>query len=156
NRPEFRASTQRADSRRSPAEISTSRCRSRLGMRRSRGSAPGRAPMFSVSDRGTIPSRASGSDEGMVAMKVRAEALEAWVTSIFEAAGCSAPEGRRVARRLVESNLVGHDSHGVIRVPSYVQWLREGKVFAGRTIEVVSDRDAIAVVDGGYGLGQTI
>jgi uncharacterized oxidoreductase len=89
-------------------------------------------------------------------MKVRADALEAWVASIFEAAGCSTAEGQRVARRLVESNLVGHDSHGVIRVPSYVQWLRDGKVVADRSIEVVSDRDAIAVVDGRFGLGQTI
>jgi len=37
-----------------------------------------------------------------------------------------------------------------------VQWLRDGKVLAGRTIEVVFENDVIAVVDGGFGFGQTV
>ena len=57
---------------------------------------------------------------------------------------------------LVEANLVGHDSHGVIRVSHYVQWLRAGKVLADRTIQVVFENEAIAVVDGQFGFGQTI
>ena len=47
---------------------------------------------------------------------------------IFSAAGCGQEEAERVALLLVESNLVGHDSHGVIRIPTYVQWLQEKKV----------------------------
>jgi LDH2 family malate/lactate/ureidoglycolate dehydrogenase len=43
---------------------------------------------------------------------------------------------------------VGHDSHGIIRVPSYVKWLKEGKVLAGQAIEVAFENDVIAVVDG--------
>ena len=35
--------------------------------------------------------------------------------SIFAAAGMRADEARVVAELLVEANLVGHDSHGVIR-----------------------------------------
>ena len=38
------------------------------------------------------------------------------VWTIFAAAGCSETEAARVAERLVEANLVGHDSHGVIRI----------------------------------------
>jgi len=74
----------------------------------------------------------------------------------FEAAGCTAEEARRVSIRLVDANLVGHDSHGVIRIPSYVSWLREGKVLAGQSVKTVLENDAITVLDGQFGLGQTI
>lgn len=89
-------------------------------------------------------------------MNIQSERLRTLVADIFHAAGCSRDEAGRIAFRLVEANLVGHDSHGVIRVPSYVQWLRTGKVFAGRSLQVVFENEAIAVVDGQCGFGQTI
>ena len=89
-------------------------------------------------------------------MKCQPERLRELTTAIFQRAGCQLPEAERIACRLVEANLVGHDSHGVIRVASYVQWLKSGKVQAGRTIRVVFENEAIAVVDGQFGFGQTI
>ncbi len=89
-------------------------------------------------------------------MNFQHDELIALAARIFAAAGCESDEAQHVARRLVESNLVGHDSHGVIRIPSYVEWLRDGKVLANQSIRIVSDNDAIAVVDGQFGLGQTI
>ena len=56
-----------------------------------------------------------------------------------------------MADHLVQSNLAGHDSHGVIRTKAYVEWLRDGKMHAGRTLEVVLDSGALAVVDGQMG-----
>jgi uncharacterized oxidoreductase len=44
----------------------------------------------------------------------------------------------------------------VLRVPRYVQWKRDGRAVADKTIEVVVDTDVFAVLDGGYGFGQTI
>ncbi len=82
--------------------------------------------------------------------------LRRLVAAAFAAAGCSAPEPERIAHYLVEANLVGHDSHGVIRVPTYVQWLREGKVRANQSLSIVLETDALAVVDGNSGFGQTI
>lgn len=89
-------------------------------------------------------------------MILRHDRLADLVAAVFRAAGCQPDEARRVALRLVEANLVGHDSHGVIRVPSYVQWLRDGKVLANQSLDVVFENDTIAVVDGRFGLGQTI
>jgi uncharacterized oxidoreductase len=89
-------------------------------------------------------------------MNLPADRLRSLVTAIFRSAGCGAGEADRIALRLVESNLVGHDSHGVIRVPTYVKWLQSGKVFAGRSIQVVFENEALAVVDGQLGFGQTI
>ncbi len=82
--------------------------------------------------------------------------LRSLTESIFQAAGCAVEEARRVSARLIDSNLVGHDSHGVIRIPSYVSWLQEGKVHAGRSVKTELENDAIAVLDGQFGLGQTI
>jgi uncharacterized oxidoreductase len=89
-------------------------------------------------------------------MRVPVAALQEFVTRIFAAAGCADAEAARVARYLVEANLTGHDSHGVVRVPRYVAGLREGGVIAGQNVAVVFEADAMAVVDGQMGLGQTV
>src|SRR5256885_7494170 len=94
--------------------------------------------------------------KGESSMKLHQQRLGSLTTAIFYAAGCQADEAERVARHLVEANLVGHDSHGVIRVPSYIKWLGTGKVFAGRKLQVVFENDAIAIVDGQLGFGQSI
>lgn len=87
---------------------------------------------------------------------IEADTLRDWVTRVFQQAGCDDAEAGRIGQYLVSANLAGHDSHGVIRVPRYVQWLREGKVRAGQTLTVVVDSPAHAVVDGNQGFGQTI
>ena len=70
------------------------------------------------------------------------EPLRRLVAAAFSAAGCRSPEPERIAHYLVESNLVGHDSHGVIRVLTYIQWLREGKVRANQSLSVIFENDA--------------
>jgi uncharacterized oxidoreductase len=82
--------------------------------------------------------------------------LEKICAGIFEGAGVSEEEACNVARSLVTANLMGHDSHGVIRVPQYVQALKDGNVHAGRKIRILRESDASAVVDGGWGFGQTV
>ena len=82
--------------------------------------------------------------------------LRGFVTQIFAKAGCSQTESELVARLLVESNLAGHDSHGVIRVPRYVQMMRDKLIFADQEVELVVDAPSLAVVDGKNGFGQTV
>ena len=82
--------------------------------------------------------------------------LEQIVRDVFGAAGCMPDERERIAHYLVESNLVGHDSHGIIRVPFYIDWLRAGKVLANQSLAVVFENDALAVVDGQFGFGQVM
>ena len=89
-------------------------------------------------------------------MRIPHVELISLVEEIFKAVGCKSDEAERVANRLVTSNLVGHDSHGVIRVQSYVEWLRDLKILPDRSIEVVFENDSIAVIDGQFGLGQSI
>lgn len=87
---------------------------------------------------------------------IKAAALETLVADIFRAAGCSDAEAGRVGRYLVAANLTGHDSHGVVRVPRYVQMKADGLIFADRKVDVVVDTPVLAVVDGKYGFGQTV
>jgi uncharacterized oxidoreductase len=82
--------------------------------------------------------------------------LERLASAIFGAAGSGPAEHERIARYLVEANLVGHDSHGVIRVPAYIQWLRAGKVLANQALKIVFENAVIAVVDGQFGFGQVM
>ena len=88
-------------------------------------------------------------------MLIAAGHLEALVRDIFIHEGCSNDEARRIGHYLVAANLTGHDSHGVIRVPRYISWLREGTLVAGREPEVVSDAGAFALLDAHHGFGQT-
>ena len=89
-------------------------------------------------------------------MQIAAADLRTFIARIFVRAGCTGAEAGDVARYLVEANLTGHDSHGVIRTPRYVEALRDGRVLAGRAITVVAEADGFAVVDGNFGLGQTV
>ncbi|MBP88228.1 MAG: malate/lactate/ureidoglycolate dehydrogenase [Planctomycetaceae bacterium] len=89
-------------------------------------------------------------------MRIAPDELINVTSQIFAAAGCSEEEANRVGRHLVEANLVGHDSHGVIRIKPYIEWLRDGLVVPNQTIEVVFENDVMAVVDGCSGFGQSI
>lgn len=87
---------------------------------------------------------------------IKADRLQALVGDIFSAAGCSRGEAERIARYLVAANLAGHDSHGVVRVPRYVQMKQEGRVVADQTIEITVDTPVLAVIDGKFGFGQSV
>ncbi len=89
-------------------------------------------------------------------MIISYERLKRFVSDIFAAAGCGQAEHTRIGHYLVEANLVGHDSHGVIRVSHYIDWLRAGKVRANQTLRTIFENDVIAVVDGQFGFGQVM
>ena len=73
---------------------------------------------------------------------------------IFEAAGAPADIAEHVAVHLVASNLAGHDSHGVIRIPWYVGQVREGWIRPAARPRVLQDRPAAALVSGEWGFGH--
>jgi uncharacterized oxidoreductase len=87
---------------------------------------------------------------------IPAPRLEQLAAETFAAAGSSRAEADRIARYLVAANLTGHDSHGVVRIPRYLQMLQEGMVHADRSVEVVTETPVMAIVDGHYGYGQTV
>jgi uncharacterized oxidoreductase len=84
-----------------------------------------------------------------------ADELRDLARRIFAAAGSNEREALKIATRLVKSNLVGHDSHGVIRIPRYWEWIKKGLVLPNRKVTFVLDRGPIVVLDGNSGFGQS-
>jgi uncharacterized oxidoreductase len=85
---------------------------------------------------------------------ISSEQLQPFVRDIFAAAGTPADNAERVAAALVKSNLVGHDSHGVIRVPQYINSIRQGRMDPAVRPEVESETACTARVTGNWGWGQ--
>src|SRR5579859_6558158 len=73
---------------------------------------------------------------------------------IFVGAGVPLDSARLVADSLVAANLAGHDSHGVIRVPSYIEFIRNGRVAPAAQPELVHETSSIGVVNGNWAFGQ--
>jgi len=89
-------------------------------------------------------------------MIIHQQPLERLVTAIFAGAGSAPAEATAVAEHLVEANLVGHDSHGVIRIAPYVNWVRENKLIPNREPRTVLAAGSIGVLDGQLGYGQVM
>lgn len=87
---------------------------------------------------------------------VAAGELTLWLAGVFEAAGAPPPDAAEVASHLVEANLTGHDSHGVIRASQYVQRAIEGRYRPGAPVRVERETATTAVVDGGWNFGQVV
>jgi len=85
---------------------------------------------------------------------LHAEELTAWCRRIFLAAGVPPEVAHRVAESLVDSNLVGHDSHGVIRVEQYIEMLGDARINPRAEPRIVRETGNTAVIDGGWQFGQ--
>ncbi len=83
-----------------------------------------------------------------------ASALRKFSQALFEAAGVPTPDAAIVARSLVDANLCGHDSHGVMRVPQYLDFIHKGTYKAGAPLTVIQETPAVVAADGNWGLGQ--
>lgn len=81
--------------------------------------------------------------------------LETFTTAALAALGAPAPIARQVAVSLVLSNLVGHDSHGIIRLIQYSGWIADGQIRPAAQPEVSHRELATAVIDGHWGFGQS-
>lgn len=86
---------------------------------------------------------------------VPAERLTDFATTLFIKGGVGEPEARLVAESLVSANLRGHDSHGVMRIPYYLDGVAKGEVKPGAEFVVRKETPGILVADGGWGFGQT-
>src|SRR5258708_27128290 len=73
--------------------------------------------------------------------------LETFVADIFAAAGIAPDMAREWARVLVWANLRGVDSHGVLRVPRYVDLLARKAINAAPDMRLERRSGAIAVLD---------
>jgi LDH2 family malate/lactate/ureidoglycolate dehydrogenase len=85
---------------------------------------------------------------------IAAQDLRALVARLFIASGLAQDAAARVAAGLVEADLEGVSSHGVMLVDMYLERIRRGSVATGTSAQLVSDRGSAVVLDAGHALGQ--
>ena len=90
---------------------------------------------------------ACGPDSGFVVLDVDPRNGGDVSIRALAAAGLPAQDAETVAGLMVEADLRGSDTHGVIRLPLYVRRIRAGGVNAKPNIRVVSDRPSAALID---------
>jgi len=89
-------------------------------------------------------------------MNITAEKLREIVIYTLEALGTPSHEAAIVTDFLIEANLVGHDSHGVIRLPQYVDRIKRGELKPRAKIKITKESSTTALIDGDWGFGQVI
>lgn len=87
---------------------------------------------------------------------VHAEALTRFGTAVLESLGVPTEDAHLLADSLVVAELWGHSSHGMLRLPWYVERLRSGVMTAVTKPEIVMDGGAVTVMDGHHGIGQIL
>ena len=80
--------------------------------------------------------------------------LVEFATDLLFAVGVPRGDAAVVATSLVDANLRGHDSHGVMRVLQYVEFVERGEIRLGVDLRVERETPAVIVCDGQWGLGQ--
>ena len=86
---------------------------------------------------------------------IKASTLESLTTDIFSSCQCAPEVASQVSRSLVRANLSGHESHGVIRIPSYVRDIQAGILQPNVPLSVTNETASLVVADGQHGFGQT-
>ncbi len=83
-----------------------------------------------------------------------ADELRQTATTIFRAAGADPEPTAILVEHLVDANLAGHDSHGVLRIPAYVQAMKRGRIQPNARPEILRETAVSALVDGRWTFGQ--
>jgi LDH2 family malate/lactate/ureidoglycolate dehydrogenase len=91
-----------------------------------------------------------------MSVRVKHEALRSFVSRVYEGAGLPGADAAFLADTLVQADLWGHQSHGVLRTGWYLARLQSGAMKARTQPKFVVDAGAVAVVDGDDGVGQAI
>jgi ureidoglycolate dehydrogenase (NAD+) len=82
-----------------------------------------------------------------------ADSLRSWATAAFISAGLKPDDAATVARLLVQTSLWGIDSHGIARLPHYLERLSRGSIIAQPALRFEKTAAATGSVDGGHGHG---
>jgi uncharacterized oxidoreductase len=80
--------------------------------------------------------------------------LEPFAIDLLRAGGATPDEALVVGRSLVAANLRGYESHGVMRIPFYLQALKDGEVVSRAELTILNESAARVVADANWGFGQ--
>jgi len=92
----------------------------------------------------------------MPAVQISTSCLAQFCTAVYQALGLPREDAVLLADSLLQADLWGHPSHGVMRTFWYGARIESGAMQAVTTTELVVDAGAIALIDGNDGIGQVI
>src|SRR6201996_7554904 len=87
---------------------------------------------------------------------VTAEKLIEIENALLIAAGASAEEAAIIDRYNVAPNLVGHDSHGIILIPQYIERIKNGHIVPQAPWVITQETATTTVIDGNWGFGYAV
>ena len=88
-------------------------------------------------------------------MNIPADTLQDWAAAVFQRCGVTQDDAVITARQLVRTSLRGIDTHGIARVPSYVESIEAG-IFNARAHPRMSERHGTLHCEGEAGIGQVV
>jgi uncharacterized oxidoreductase len=77
-------------------------------------------------------------------------------SAILQAADTPAEEAHIVMEHLVGANLAGHDSHGIILLPTYINRVKRGHIVPGAPLEIERETATTARLNGNWGFGYVV
>lgn len=88
--------------------------------------------------------------------KFAADRLEKIADTLLQGAGASAEEAAIISKHSIGANLAGHDSHGIIQIPVYIDRVKKEHIIPGAKFEVVRETPCTTVIDGHWGFGYVV
>ncbi len=87
-------------------------------------------------------------------IRVSATALTQFAADLFHTSDIESAPARAVAESLVDANLRGHESHGVVRIGDYIDQVRCGELVGNAKLKIVAETDSMLAGDAQFGFGQ--
>ena len=87
---------------------------------------------------------------------IQSQRLEGIAARLLVAAGASEHEAEIISRHSIGANLAGHDSHGIIQIPTYIDRIDRGHIVPGAEFEILKDSPTTTVIDGHWGFGYVV
>lgn len=84
---------------------------------------------------------------------VRAEELREFSQAVLQSVSVPPADAGVASEALLDAELRGLDTHGVVRLLQYVTLIKQGSINPRPEIKIVSESSTHALVDNGYGLG---
>lgn len=89
-------------------------------------------------------------------MLIGKDVLFEYGKDIFIHAGVNEQEAEIVMEELIDANLYGVDSHGVIRISQYIEEIRNGNIVPNAPVNIVKETATTAIIDGNHNFGQIV
>src|SRR5262245_20213667 len=80
--------------------------------------------------------------------------VQRFAEKVFTTCGAPLDEAALIAEHLIKANLMGYDSHGILRIPQYVNDVKRGILILGAPITFKNQTETTAIVDCGWNSGQ--